>query len=376
MIPLFDRYPRLAESLPRVAFCDLPTPVMRLERLGAALHLTQLYVKRDDMTALLFGGNKVRALEFLFGRARQRRAKRVLAVGLAGTSMALATTIYAKQLGLPCTALLFSATTTEEARRNLRYFHLLDADIHPLKRNPFTLLRMVLQGWRLDGTVPTIFNPSSPVGISGYVNAGFELAQQVEQGVLPEPDRIYLALGLYGTAVGLMLGVRAAGLKSQVVCVSSHASSDDQHTKARMVKRFRKANAYLRRHDPSFPFVELAAEEIALRSEPAGKGPLFTVGRSQIQQVWEVENLRLDTTWTAPTYAALMQDVEREKLQDQTLLFWHTYNSRPYPLGVEDVDYCALPAGFHSYFTRPVQEINVPEWMYHEENQASASLDA
>ncbi len=37
MIPLFDRYPRLAESLPRVALCDLPTPVMRLERLGAAL---------------------------------------------------------------------------------------------------------------------------------------------------------------------------------------------------------------------------------------------------------------------------------------------------------------------------------------------------
>src|SRR5258707_1497248 len=264
MIPLFDRYPRLAESLPRVALCDLPTPVRRLERLGAALHLPHLYVKRDDLTALLFGGNKVRALEFLFGRARERRAKRVVAVGLAGTSMALATTLYAKQLGLACTALLLSATTTEEARRNLRYLRWLDADIHPMKRNPFTLLRILLHCWRLDGTLPTLFNPSSPVGISGYVNAGFELAQQVEQGVLPEPDRIYLALGLQGTAVGLSVGVRATGLKSQVVCVSSHASSDDQHTKARMVKRFRKANAYLRRHDPSFPFVELAAEEIAL----------------------------------------------------------------------------------------------------------------
>ncbi len=341
MIPLFDRYPRLAESLPRVALCDLPTPVRRLERLGAALHLPHLYVKRDDLTALLFGGNKVRALEFLFGRARERRAKRVVAVGLAGTSMALATTLYAKQLGLACTALLLSATTTEEARRNLRYLRWLDADIHPMKRNPFTLLRILLHCWRLDGTLPTLFNPSSPVGISGYVNAGFELAQQVEQGVLPEPDRIYLALGLQGTAVGLMLGVRATGLKSQVVCVSSHASSDDQHTKARMVKRFRKANAYLRRHDPSFPFVELAAEEIALR--------------------------RLDTTWTAPTYAALLQDVEREQLQDQTILFWQTSNSRPYPLGVKEVDYHALPAGFHAYFTGPVQEINVPAWMYHED---------
>jgi hypothetical protein len=63
-----------------------------------------------------------------------------------------------------------------------------------------------------------------------------------------------------------------------------------------------------------------------------------------------------------------MQDVEREKLQDQTLLFWHTYNSHPYPLEVEDVDYHALPVGFHAYFTRPVQDINVPVWVFHDDN--------
>jgi len=354
MIPLFDRYPSLAEKLPRVALCDLPTPIVRLERLGASLDLPRLYVKRDDLTATLFGGNKVRALEFLFGHARARHAKRVAAAGLAGTSMALATTLYAKQLGISCTALLVSATRTEEARRNLRYFHLVGADIQPITLNPLVPLGLLLNWWRIDGALPMFFNASGPIGVTSYVNAGFELAQQVEQGQLPEPARIYVALGLQGTAVGLLLGVRAAGLKSQVVAVASHSATTDR-TKVAMLKRFRRANAYLRGHDPNFPLVELAAQEIELRSEPAAR-----VGPSLIQAVWDAEHIQLDATWTAPTYAAMLQDIEHEELHDHTLLLWHTYNSRPYPSAVDDVDYRSLPKGFHHYFTGPVQEINAP----------------
>jgi hypothetical protein len=130
-----------------------------------------------------------------------------------------------------------------------------------------------------------------------------------------------------------------------------------------MVNRFRRADAFLHRHDPTFPLFELAPEEIALQSEPAGQGPLFRLGKSQIQTVWETERLRLDATWTAPTFAALLEDADRDHLRDQTVLLWHTYNSRPYPPGVEDIDHRALPRGFHFYFTGPVQEVNVPSWL-------------
>ena len=337
-----------------MALCDLPTPVDRLERLGAALNLPRLYVKRDGLTAALFGGNKVRALEFLFGQAKARRVKRVAAIGLAGTSMALATTLYARQLSIPCTALLASATCTEEARRNLRYFHLVGGDIQPITLNPLVPLGLLLHWWRMDGALPMFFNASGPTGITGYVNAGFELALQVKQGLLPEPSRIYIALGLQGTAVGLLLGVRAAGLKSQVVCVASHIANAE-HTKAGLLKRFRKANTYLRRHDTNFPLIGLTPADIEIRNEPAP-----ALDRPQVRTVWDAEHIDLDATWTAPTYAAMLRDIKAEKLHDETLVFWHTYNSRPYPSAVDDVDYRSLPRSFQAYFTAPVQEINAP----------------
>ena len=60
---------------------------------------------------------------------------------------------------------------------------------------------------------------SSPVGALGFVNAGFELRGQIEAGEVPEPKAIYVPLGTMGTAAGLLLGLRAAGLAARLVGV-------------------------------------------------------------------------------------------------------------------------------------------------------------
>jgi hypothetical protein len=54
-----------------------------------------------------------------------------------------------------------------EARRNLRYFHMLDADVRSMTLNPFPTLWALLQRWQADGSLPTFLNASSPVGIAG-----------------------------------------------------------------------------------------------------------------------------------------------------------------------------------------------------------------
>ncbi len=57
---------------------------------------------------------------------------------------------------------------------------------------------------------------SCALGALGYVNAAFELKMQIERGELPEPDEIFIAYGTMGTAAGLALGIRAAGLHSRI----------------------------------------------------------------------------------------------------------------------------------------------------------------
>src|SRR5689334_21937254 len=52
---------------PRVPLAVLPTPLEPLPRLTAHLDGPRLFVKRDDLTGLAFGGNKTRQLEFVLG---------------------------------------------------------------------------------------------------------------------------------------------------------------------------------------------------------------------------------------------------------------------------------------------------------------------
>jgi 1-aminocyclopropane-1-carboxylate deaminase/D-cysteine desulfhydrase-like pyridoxal-dependent ACC family enzyme len=59
-----------ASSLPRVALCVLPTPLIEAKNLTASLQGPRLLVKRDDLTGLAMGGNKTRACEFVLADAR------------------------------------------------------------------------------------------------------------------------------------------------------------------------------------------------------------------------------------------------------------------------------------------------------------------
>ena len=61
-----------ADRLPRVRLAHLPTPLEELPRFAAELGSgVRVFVKRDDCTGLVLGGNKARHNEFLFGTARQ-----------------------------------------------------------------------------------------------------------------------------------------------------------------------------------------------------------------------------------------------------------------------------------------------------------------
>ena len=76
--PLFDIWPALERDLGFLALGDFPTPIERLDRIafGAAGLAGETYVKRDDLSSPVYGGNKVRTLEALLGQARREGKNR------------------------------------------------------------------------------------------------------------------------------------------------------------------------------------------------------------------------------------------------------------------------------------------------------------
>jgi 1-aminocyclopropane-1-carboxylate deaminase/D-cysteine desulfhydrase-like pyridoxal-dependent ACC family enzyme len=365
MLELFVRYPRLAERLPHVPLGEFPTPVDELPRPDGMATLGRLFIKRDDRTGRLYGGNKVRKLEFLLADAVRRDAQRVITVGFAGSNHALATAIYARQQGLRCISLLMPQANAGYVRDNLLASAGAGAELHACRSLNALKLAVVAHTARCrlrDGHRPAFIpaGGSSPLGIAGYVNAAFELQAQVAAGILPEPDCLYVAFGSMGTAAGLALGLRAAGMKTRVVAI--RVIGDDLASEARFRRHLAASATFLRDTDPGFPAVEVGADTVRIRNEFLGPGyARFTeAGAEAARALRAACGLPANGAYTAKAFAALLADARAGRLDGQVVLFWNTFNSRslaPLMAGVGPHD---LPRPFKRYFTEPVQPLDGP----------------
>jgi D-cysteine desulfhydrase len=327
-------------------------------------------MKRDDLSGRLYGGNKPRKLEFILGDARRSEAKEVMTFGCAGSNHALATAIYARQVGLKSISMLMPQPNARYVRRNLLMTHYCGAELHlcgtglesemnmPLVYTAATyqLLRHRLKEGRLPCLIPP--GGSSSLGVLGFVNAALELRGQIARGEMPEPEYLYVPCGTMGTAAGLALGLRAAKLDGRVVSIGV---SGQKFTNNRaMIKLINKTNCLLCSLDASFPRFEFPETDVDIRHDYFGQRyALFTnEGMEAVSLMRECEGIELDGTYTGKTLAALRHDANNGSLQGRTVLFWNTLNSRGFSDDIADVDYHDLPHPFHRYFEEEVQPLD------------------
>ncbi|MDD5288161.1 MAG: pyridoxal-phosphate dependent enzyme [Dehalococcoidales bacterium] len=366
MIPLFEHHHLLERKLPYVSLGEFPTQVQKLDQLGRQLGLDNLFIKRDDLSGQVYGGNKVRKLEFIMGDALHTGTKEVLTFGSAGSNHALATAIYARQLGLKSISMLVSQPNAHYVRRNLLMSYHSGAELHQYPNIPFAtplatlavtyqLLRHKLKRRQLPRVIP--MGGSSPLGAVGYVNAAFELKGQILRGEIPEPDYIYIASGSMGTAAGLILGLRAINIKTRVIAV--RVNSDSFVNVKGLVKLIHKTNSLLSSLDPSFPQLEFSEHDIDIRHGFFGKQyALFTKeGMEAVSLMERYGGIKLEGTYTGKTFAALIDDGKKSSLKDKILLFWNTYNSLDFSEAIATIDYHQLPRCFHHYFEEEVQPL-------------------
>jgi len=370
VIPLFEQYPLLREKLAHVPLGEFPTPVQKLERLGAELGISQLYIKRDDLSGKLYGGNKPRKLEFILGNVLRSEAKEVMTFGGAGSNHALATAIYARQVGLKSISMLMPQPNARYVRGNLLMSHYCGAELHlcgtgleSVRNMPLVYAAATYQllTHRLKkGRFPYFIPPggSSPLGVTGFVNAALELRGQIASGEMPEPEYIYLACGTMGTAAGLALGLRAARLGGRVVSVRI-CGEKFVNTRA-MIGLINETNSLLCSLDASFPKFEFSETDVDIRHDYVGQRyALFTdEGMEAVSLMRECEGIRLDGTYTGKTLAALKHDARSGSLRGKIVLFWNTVNSRDFSDDISGLDYHDLPRPFHRYFEEEVQPLD------------------
>jgi D-cysteine desulfhydrase len=326
-LPLFEQFPGTAR-LPRVELCALPTPVRPLDIDGAPEGLT---VKRDDLTSALYGGNKVRKLEFLLGQALAEGRKAVLTFGAYGSNHALATAVHARALGLEPHVVLSPQAPGPFAAATLRAHAGLGTVLHLVdgwdgRREAVRAKQQLVER---DGIEPLVIpmGGTNGVGATGYVNAALEVLGQLDGN---GPDIVYVAGGTLGTAVGLAVGFAAAGASARVRAI--RVTPGEVANVEFAVRLADETVALLRSLDADFP--ELSFDDLGFELRDDWFEPGYGVVTPETTVAVDAaaaRGVKLETTYTGKAMAALMADAASGALGGERVLFWDTYNSAPMP---------------------------------------------
>ena len=287
-------------------------------------------VKHDECTHPLYGGNKVRKLEYLLRRALDRGARRVATFGAAGSNHALATALHARELDLRCTCFLAHQRPTPNVPKTLSKHAEIGTELvrYGGSVDKLSLFRRYLHG-RKAWVIP--LGGSCWFSTLGFVNAALELSAQIDAGAVNSPRRIYIANGTMGSASGLALGMALAGLDTEIHAVRV---ATNRYVKPDVMQRLMNKTATLmHRLDDTVP------PDLARRTRVVWRDGFYAGGYAAVDAATQRAvdfaaaelGLSLDTTYTGKAMAAALQDAATHC---EPCLFWNTYSPAPRGTGV------------------------------------------
>lgn len=316
------------DQLPRAQLLVGETPIEAMPNLSKATGGANLFVKRDDLTGLAFGGNKVRQLEYYLGEAQDQKADTVIITGAVQSNFVRLAAASARKLGMGCHIQLEERVPKNDpiykSSGNVLIDKMLGATLYsfPSGEDEFAAdrrLEEIAQNLKNDGKSPYVIHLApghAPLGTLGYVDAARELMAQCEAMDIA-PDEVVLASGSGHTHGGMLFGLRAIGSSIPVtgVCVRRGATAQRERITARCLEIAK----LLEMESP------VSDEDIILTDAYLGPG----YGRANeavldaMKVAAETEGLITDPVYTAKAFCGFLARA-KEAGPDKTLIFIHT----------------------------------------------------
>lgn len=301
---------------------------MGLERLASG---GQFWIKDDGGCSGIYGGNKVRKLEYLLAGA-QRLGKQALVVhGDIESHTVQACGLLGRQIGLEVHAVVFphrgqSFTAPELVRLGIEGVHL-----HRQNWMLAAMLHAHWIGWRKQAMVVPL-GASTPGATLGHVQAALELLEQVRQGLLPAPQRIYIPFATGGSVAGLLIGLAMAGAKTRVVAVQTVESViANRRRLERLVKHTLSLLGVARQ---KFELCMRQLEVIDRRQLGQGFRDIPPATQKAIELARN-HGLRLEPAFSGKAFAAMLDALPA--FPNGELLFWNTHDQSGDPTGKRGV---------------------------------------
>jgi 1-aminocyclopropane-1-carboxylate deaminase/D-cysteine desulfhydrase-like pyridoxal-dependent ACC family enzyme len=306
---------------PRVRLACLPTPLQPCPRVSADLGI-ELWIKRDDLTGLAFGGNKTRNLEFRMAEA-QRSGADVLVFGVeVGSNSARQTTAAANVLGIPIVLVLRGRPDTA-VQGNLLVDYVLGADVRIVDLPPNADLdaevKRVTEELRRSGRRPFNLNASpmfARASALAYIEAFLEIIEQLAPRGM---DAVYVSSSAKGLA-GLVLGGRLIESRARIVGVSATYGRGDLGARTAKIANDT-ADAM------GWPKIRISPDDVALTTAYVGPGygVPTPAGNEATLYLARCEGILLDPIYTGKAAAGLFADARSGRIpRGARVIFVHT----------------------------------------------------
>ncbi|OED39096.1 cysteine desulfhydrase [Chromatiales bacterium (ex Bugula neritina AB1)] len=322
----------LTSSFPSVSLAHKPTVLEQLHNVSSQSGVN-VWIKRDDCTGLLFGGNKARQLEYYIGQALEEQADVLLTTGAVQSNHVRSTVAAARKLGIDVEVQLENRVSTNSAAYhnsgNALLVKLMGATVHHIdigddEDAADKALDRRADVLREDGRRPYIIplsNAHTPWGALGYVEAAEELLKQ-QQDFGINVDHYVVASGSASTHAGLLTGLRASGSNVPVhgICVRRDATSQIER-----VKKKSTAVARLLNLDPDIATDSIICHDDALWP---GYGMISDAVADTLKYMAQSEGIVLDPTYTAKSFHGLRSLVKQGVIAGgETVVYIHTGGS-------------------------------------------------
>ena len=303
---------RSLDSFPRIRLGILPTPIHKLENISSLLG-RNIYIKRDDMTGLGLGGNKIRKLEFLLADAKEKGAEVVFTTGGAQSNHAMLTAAAAGKLGMKAVLVLKKRGVTDCVGNQLLE-HLMGTEVRFVDTDAYADIYAEMDRLGNEMGRPYYKIPcggSNALGALGYVACAREIA---EQGL--HFDHIICAEGSGGTMAGLALGAKLFLPGTTVHGMMVDTDPFDEITPALMRETAELLEISPEITPQDYPLRDMCGPGYAIASE---------AGNAAVSLVAEREGIFLDPVYTGKAFAGLLE-LAREGAFAETdnILFLHS----------------------------------------------------
>ncbi len=306
----------------KVKILDGPTPIEYLPRISEELGVN-FYIKRDDLTPLAAGGNKLRKLEYAVKEALDEGATMLLTVGGVQTNHGRLTAAAAAKFGLRC-AIVTAGTYPGEISANLLLDRILGADViienGGIGMDFDEIAKKYIEKYEAEGekVYYITVGGSDVTGALGYIECAEELtAQAKELGI--EDGRVITTSGSLGTYTGLYCGLRA--MDSPLSLTGIAIMPYDDSTK-------RRAEELISGACERFGFdVPSSWDDLNIEldyTQGSYNNPVKEV-RDAILLMARKEAILLDPCYTGKAFAGIIKMIEEGKIEKgEDIIFIHT----------------------------------------------------